>query len=137
MDDIVANWNSETLIPLHRAENWFNRWATSGHKKHERWVKIDCDLNEEAVIIMRERLEVIIKRFNIKAENPSELTMVLNGILTRYNGLIYEENGIIMEIDLFNDMSIDDKAIEPYLFGIGDTPIFNTYLYEHYPEILI
>jgi len=137
MDDIVANWNSETLIPLHRALNWFNRWATSGHKKHERWVKIDCDLNEEAVIIMRERLEVIIKRFNIKAENPSDLTMVLNGILIRYNGLIYEENGIIMEIDLFNDISIDDKDIEPYLFGIGDTPIFNNYLYEHYPEILI
>lgn len=59
----------------------------------------------------------------------------LNGIL-KYNGLLYEESGII-HIDLFKDISLDDEGVESYFFGIGNAPIFNKYLFDYYPEMLI
>jgi hypothetical protein len=131
MDGLINSWGPNTPLPMHRAYRWFDKWSKftdEGYRDKP---------TPEALQVIRDRLEVIIERFHIKAENPRELTNSLNGILNRYNGLIYEENGIIMEIDLFDTISTDDDSIDPYFFGIGNTPIFNKYLYDYYPEILI
>ena len=117
---------SEILLPTHRAKNWVNKW-----------IKNTPNLNKEVHQIFIDRVDVLVQRFNIKAESPAFLSVALNGIIQRYNGLIYEENGIIMEIDLFSDVNTDDDNVDRYFFGLGNTPIFNKYLYDNYPEVLI
>ncbi len=123
---VFADDLSEVLLPDHRAINWFNKWCKDAKR-----------LNPEALDVIRDRIDVLVERFDIKAEQPSKMIMILNGILQRYNGMIYEENGVMMEIDLFNDICSDDEDVEAYFFAIGNTPIFNRYIFDHYPEVLI
>ena len=113
---------SQAPLPDYRARNWIGKWFRSNNA-----------INPEAVEIMKQRANVLIDRWDIKADYPQELSRILDGIAQKYNGLIYEENGIIMEIDLF----IHDDDKESFLFGIGNTPIFNRYLYDYRPELLI
>ena len=127
MDDI-----NNLLLPEHRGQKWVGKWMREW-KDTSRTEDKARTINQEAIFIIEARVEVLINRWHINVHEPYNLRTVLNGITDKYNGLIYEEDGEIMEIDLFNEPS-DDEA---FLFGIGDTPIFNRYLFDHYPELLI
>ena len=125
MDDI-ADIN-DSLLPEHRGFKWIGKWMRD-------WNDEERTLNHEAVLIIEARVNVLIERFQINVHEPYHLKDILNGLTKKYNGLIYEEDGEIMEIDLFNEELKDEEV---FLFGIGDTPIFNRYLFDHYPELLI
>ncbi len=122
---------NDALLPEHRGVKWVGKyvreWAKDTHKTRT--------LNEEAIFIIQDRVDVLIDRWQVNVHEPYQLSTILNGVTQKYNGLIYEEDGIIMEIDLFNEELEEDE--EPYLFGIGNTPIFMRFIYDHHPELLI
>jgi len=116
------------LLPTHRGEKWVGRWYRDF--KHS-----SKTLNEEIIPIIQARVDYIIERWSVDVHTPREISDVLNGVTKKYNGLIYEEDGVIMEIDLFNEPLEKDE--ESYLFGIGNSKIFNQYLYDNHAELLI
>lgn len=119
---------NDSLLPEHRGMKWIGKWMRE-------WKHDNKTLNHEAVLIIEARVNVLIDRFQVNVHEPYQLKDILNGLTKKYNGLIYEEGEEMMEIDLFNEDLKDDE--ERFLFGIGDTPIFNNYLYNNYPELLI
>jgi len=116
----MANLN-HILLPEHRGRTWLNKW----------W-KTTSSINEEAFDIIFERVNILIERFEIPVQNPSMLTSIMDRIIRNYNAIVYEENGEIMIVDLFNYQTEDT-----YAFGLGNTPIFNKYIFDNYPELLV
>lgn len=115
MDDL-----SEILLPTHRAKKFINKWA----KKSE--------INPKAIKVMHDRIAIIVERANIKAESVWKMNDVLNTIVKRYDGIIYEENEEIMSIAFKEEL-----PEKPYYLGLGNSSTFNLYLYTNYPELLI
>ena len=92
----------------------------------------DKNLNPEIITIIQNRIEIFISKNNIKSFNPElSLFLVLNSMIDEYDGILYEENEIMMEVDIFLDKECT------YLYGLGDTPIFREYIIENFPELLI
>ena len=112
----------ECPLPTHRAVNWLKKWA----KSHP-------EVNPNALTVVRERIDILVKRGGVYAHSPHGLSDIMDTMIKKYNGIMYEEDGVIMEIDLFND-EIED---EPYLFGLGNSEFFIEYLVENYPEVLV
>jgi len=112
-----------TYIPLpeHRGRTWLNTW----------W-KTTTSINEEAFDIILERVNILTEHFEISVQNPSILTSVMDRIIKKYNTIVYEENGEIMMVDLFNYQTEDTLA-----FGLGDSPTFKKYIVNNYPELLV
>jgi len=123
MDDI-----NDALLPIHRGEKWIARWKRD-------WIIMDKTLNPEIIPILQERVDYLIERWQVNVHEPSRISTILNGVARKYNGLIYEENGVMMEIDLFNEPLEEEE--ESFLFGVGNSKIFNQYMFDHHPELLI
>lgn len=123
MDDL-----ENSLLPTHRGEKWVGRW-------YRDWKHPSKTLNENIIVIIQERIDYIIDRWSVNVHSPREISDILNSVTKKYNGLIYDEDGVIMEIDLFNEPLEKDE--EQYLFGIGNSKVFNQYLYDNHAELLI
>ena len=109
-------------LPTHSAEKWLRKWS----KSHP-------EVNKNTLDIIKERIDIIVERDGITAHSPFGLIVVLDSIIKKYNTILYEEDGVIMEIELFDN----NENNETKLFGLGNSKFFLDYLIENYPELLI